>query len=375
MANNLIKILFVSSSYPQHKKDWKSVFIQQLLNAISRKEIIDISFWGPPGNFSQSVRYSCLEPERIWLKELMQRGGIIHLVRQGGRGIFLPFKLLFLLRRLFKRSTECDVLHINWLQNAIPLIGIDMPVVISVLGSDFGLLKIPGMTSLIRHAIKKRRCIIAPNADWMVAPLNRKFGDLAEVKCISLGIEAEWYDVNSNITKELPRKWLAVTRLTKQKIGKLFEWGERHFIPEKGNELHLFGPMQEEVFIPDWIIYHGPTYPENLRERWFPLATGFVTLSEHDEGRPQIMLEAMAAGVPIIASRIPAHENFIKHQKTGWLTSSEADLEVAINWLSKFDNHKYVAQSACQWVTSEVGTWSDCADRYLDLYKKLLETT
>ena len=131
--------------------------------------------------------------------------------------------------------------------------------------------------------------------------------------------------------------------------------------------------MQEEMTLPPWIHYHGSTHPGELRQHWFPQATGLVTLSQHDEGRPQIMLEAMASGLPILASRLPAHENFIEHLQTGWLASSEKNFHDGIDWLSNLENNKEIASRARDWVLQEVGTWEDCAMRYIKSYNKLLE--
>ena len=243
---------------------------------------------------------------------------------------------------------------------------------INVLGSDFGLLKIPGMAVLIRWVLRNRKAVLAPNADWMVEPLKKKFGDSAEIVFVPLGIDDQWYGIKRQIPQENNRKWMAVTRLTKQKIGNLFAWGQSVFNQATGNELHLFGPMQENITIPDWVLYHGPTYPDELREKWFHQATGLVSLSEHDEGRPQIMLESMAAGVPIIASHLPAHENIIKHKETGWLAGSAEDFSTGINWLSVIDNNLAVSSKAKAEVKKSIGTWADCAGRYGEIYKRLI---
>jgi len=52
-------------------------------------------------------------------------------------------------------------------------------------------------------------------------------------------------------------------------------------------------------------FYHGPVSPDNLWGKWFPLCSGLITLSHHDEGKPQVMIEAMVAGLPVIASDMP----------------------------------------------------------------------
>lgn len=367
------KVLAISSSYPQSSKDWKSIFIRQLINALADNFQLKLSYWGPNGPLPKNVSYVCLPQEEAWLSKLMEQGGIAHLFRQGGLNAFLaPVRLLLYLRKTYKRHKNIDLYHINWLENALPLWGTKQPAVISVLGSDFGLLKIPGMIFLLRQVFKQRPCILAPNADWMVSTLKKCFGDVADIVTIPLGIDEEWYDFERAYLPSKPNKWLVITRITAGKIGFLFDWGGRIFQDGHDHELHLFGPMQEDMTIPSWVHYHGSTHPAELREHWFPQATGLVTLSQHDEGRPQVMLEAMASGLPILASRLPAHEDFIEHLQTGWLASSEKTFQDGIEWLSKPENNRAIASGARAWVLREVGTWEDCARRYINSYNKLL---
>lgn len=303
----------------------------------------------------------------------MKKGGIAHLVRQRNlRSLSTAATLLVHLFRVYKRQ-KVDLLHLNWLQTSLSLWLGRTPALITVFGSDYALLKVPGMKMLLRAVIKRRRCVLAPNAEWMKRELEHQFGDLARIVTIPLGIDAEWFRVKRNAFSAEKYKWLVVSRLTKAKIGSLFNWSENLFSNTHQHELHLFGPMQEEMEVPGWINYHGSTFPNELREKWFPYATGLLTLSAHDEGRPQVMLEAMAAGLPIIASDLPAHRNFIEDKQTGLLVRSQEEYFQAIEWLSDAANNQKVADAAKQWVKQEIGTWSDCANRFKKAYQMLLD--
>lgn len=368
-----IDVMFVSTSYPGDLKDWKSVFIRQLLYALSEKRQLNVSYWGPPGDFPGKSTYLCNHKEKAWLCWLMEKGGIAHLLRHGGLyRITVPIKLLFLLKRAYNRQGKISLFHINWLQNALPLCGTTQPIVVSVLGSDLGFLRIPGMTLMLRQVFRKRPCVLAPNADWMKQDLLQRFGDVAKIVTVPLGLNAEWFRVKRDWVLKRPHIWLVVTRLTQKKIGPLFEWAQKKICSGGEHELHLFGPMQEDITIPEWVHYHGSTHPEALCKEWFPIATGLVTMSQHDEGRPQVMLEAMAAGLPIIASNLPAHSDFITHQQTGWLVDSINSFCDGIDWLSIPENNNHIAEEAHKWVKDEVGTWSDCAKRYGEIYHILL---
>ncbi len=371
MSTTPLQVLMTSTSYPKNATDWRGLFIKHLVEALAVQPHVKLSLWAPPGDIPASVTYAGSIQESAWLNSLMEQGGIAHVLRHGGLSrLTVPSKLLFILKKVYKRHQHVKLFHVNWLQNALPLWGTNQPALVSVLGSDLGLLKLPGMTGALRQVFQQRRCILAPNADWMIAELEQRFGDIASIVPIPFGIDALWYKLERNWQTNQPKKWLVVSRLTRKKIGPLFEWGNSIF---QQHELHLFGPMQEQLNIPKWIHYHGATYPQDLQENWFPQATGLITLSQHDEGRPQVMLEAMAAGLPILASQIPAHADFITHQKTGWLTDSQENFLAGIKWLTNTQNNELIATQAQNWVKKEMGTWNDCAQRYINAYHNLLE--
>jgi glycosyltransferase involved in cell wall biosynthesis len=260
-------------------------------------------------------------------------------------------------------------MHVNWLQNALPLWGCDRPAVISVLGNDFGLLRLPGMVPALRSILRGRRVILTPNADWMVENLRKWFGDLAEIRPIPFGVDDSWFVMERRPPSSTPPLWLAVTRLTQRKIGHLFEWGEGLFGAHR--KLHLFGPMQEKLVVPDWVNYHGSTYPKELLDEWFPRATGFVTLSCHDEGRPQVLLEAMAAGLPVVASGLLAHRDLIRSGETGILVDSREAFASAVRELESPDINRKMGMAARAWIRQKIGTWDDCAARYHAAYQSV----
>jgi glycosyltransferase involved in cell wall biosynthesis len=302
----------------------------------------------------------------------MAQGGIAQLLRAKRlRAVGTILRLLLSLRRVFRQSSKNDLAHINWLHNALPLWGTNIPAVIGVLGSDYKLLYLKGMPWLLRTVLKQRKCIIAPNAGWMAPRLNQLFGDLAEIRPISFGVDQRWFEIIRKPIENISSRWVVVSRVTPQKIGPLLEWGKGLF--GKKHQLHLIGPMQKDMVIPDWIQYHGPASPDELCEKWFPESTGFITLSQHDEGRPQVVLEAMASGLPVIASDIPAHLDVIRHQNTGWIATSAIEFQEAITSLSNVEMNNTIGNEARRWAEENIGTWHDCAKRYIHAYHDLLE--
>ena len=363
-----MRVLLTSTSYPRSATDWRGRFIADMASALAARSDLQLSCWMPPGEVLSGASDATTPSDRRWLDKLAQQGGIAHALRsQPVGGLIKAVVLLRRLRSAYRRE-DWDVAHVNWLQNALPLPK-GKPAVITVLGSDFGLLRLPGMAALMRATLKGRPALLAPNADWMVPELRRLFGDLALVKAIPFGVHRRWFAVQPIPTQE-PHPWLVVSRVTQAKLGHLLTWGEGRFGSER--PLVLFGPMQEQIPLPAWVDYRGATHPEALSRDWFPKAAGLITLSQHDEGRPQIMLDAMAAGLPIIASDIPAHRDLLHHRKTGWLADSPASLDEALRFLGKVANRRRVGQTARAWVKTEIGDWSDCAGRYVAAYRQVL---
>jgi glycosyltransferase involved in cell wall biosynthesis len=364
--SDLVKTLMVSTSYPANAEDWRGRFIVDMAQALGQIPNLDISLWAPPGEHPQYVKDAATPADQEWLRSLMQHGGIVNLLRKKKvNSLKFTIGLLSRLYQAYRRNSP-ELVHVNWLQNAIPLLGTNTPALITVLGSDYGLLDKPGMPALLRTVMRQRPTILAPNASWMEPKLNRLFGDVAKITTVPFGVDKHWFSIDRANAE--PGCWLVISRITNNKIGDLFSWGEGLF--EK-RQLHLFGPMQEQICLPDWITWHGPTHPVELAETWFPKACGLITLSRHDEGRPQVMLEAMASGLPVIASDLTAHSDFIQHGNTSWLVSSSEEMVQALNYLEDMDNNRVIGQAARKWVKKQIGDWDDCAARYSALYKEL----
>lgn len=364
-------ILMTSTSYPASLSDWRGLFIRHLVHALATRGDVRLRLWAPPGSLHDNAAYVASADEARWLASLMAAGGIAHLVRQGGTaGILAPLRLLRLLRKVYRREDNVDLYHVNWLQNALVLPKNGVPLLVSVLGTDMQLLKLPGMRGLLRRVFRTRRVAICPNANWMVEPLKEYFGDLADVEAVPFGIDPAWFELERIPPRDGPSKWLCVSRLTAAKLGTLFEC--QPCFDGTNRELHLFGPMQENISLPDWVHYHGPVTADVLCREWFVRASGLITMSKHAEGRPQVMLEAMAASLPIIASQLTAHTDLLEHQHTGWLCANADAVQQALAALDDNDTNARIGLNARDWARKRIGTWDDCASRYAAIYDRLI---
>jgi hypothetical protein len=361
-------VTVVATSYPRTASDWQGLFIKRLTDAMAADKGLQVRLWAPSGPVPADLEVATSESDRAFLRQLTDRGGIAHRLRSNpAAGAIDAASLLRRLRRLYRRDSS-DTLHINWLQNALPLVGLGRKAVIAVLGTDFKLLGVPGMVAALRRVLSTNRCILAPNAPWMSDLLQKRFGDLCPIEPTNFGIDDDWFEVRAD-THPCNGRWLCVTRVTEDKIGDLFTCGQR--VHEENQSLDLVGPNQGAMAIPGWVAYHGTADPDALRERWFPTTTGLVSLSRHSEGRPQVMLEAMASGLPIVASVLPAHTSTVQDGLTGFLVNDCAEYQRAIRRLSSNETRSTMGAAAREVAKREFGTWQNCIARYSNLYAAL----
>ena len=231
------------------------------------------------------------------------------------------------------------------------------PLYVAVLGSDFGLLRLPGMGRLLRRKFSTRPTLLAPNAGWMQARLTELFGDVAEIRPNLPASPRHGSTCDVRSVSRANGWWSPASRAR--------NWatccaGARTVRPASPPAPARSDAGRHSVAGVDRIWRTDQS--DSLRQQWFPGAAGLLTLSRHDEGRPQVMIEAMAAGLPVIASRIPAHADLIRHGETGWLVDSRNELAGRIGSGGMDTAAEVVGNSARGWVRSEIGTWDDCGN-------------
>jgi glycosyltransferase involved in cell wall biosynthesis len=367
----MTRVLFSSTSYPRSQTDWQGIFIRRMADSLAAREDIQLRVWAPPGPLHPNANYVCNERDIRFLSRLAEKGGIAHLLRSTPpRGVWYAAELLVRLHNAFRRNrTWTDVCHANWLQCALGQVGLANPIVATVLGSDLALLDRPGISAALRLTFRNRNVVLCPNAPWMIEPLRRHFGDnCPKVVCVPFGIDDVWFNVERNPSQGR-NVWIIVLRVTRAKLGPLFEW-TKDLDPNR-HEFHLFGPRQEAIEAPPWINYHGAATPEQLATQWFPIATGMISLSHHAEGRPQVMLEAMAAGLPLVASRIAAHEDVMQGGDFGLLVSDKEQFYSALSELADPDTNRAIACRARDHARITYGNWAKCAERFAHIYQTI----
>jgi len=100
-----------------------------------------------------------------------------------------------------------------------------------------------------------------------------------------------------------------------------------------------------------------------------------LVLASRSEGRPNVVLEAMAACVPVVASDIDGVRELILHGERGLLFPVGDVRQLAAHLrrlMDEPDLARRLAANARQWVDEQGLSWENAARRYAELYRDVL---
>ena len=257
-----------------------------------------------------------------------------------------------------------------------------IPYVISLRGGD-----VPGFRPYDFHFYHR---LIAPflrmiwkNASAVVANSNGlrqlavTFDPRFEIPVIPNGVDLDLY-------KAVEHDWssprlLSVGRIVHQKgldlamhaLGVLKDLNWEWRIAGDGPQLQALQALAEELGIQDRVFFLGWQSRPEITEG-YQQSNVFLFPSRH-EGMPNAMLEAMASGLPVVASCIAGNEELVVDGETGYLVPSE-DIEALQNALKKLLDDAGLRQQmglAARRRVEESYSWESTAKQYALLLEKV----
>jgi len=183
----------------------------------------------------------------------------------------------------------------------------------------------------------------SPERDW-AAPVILSVGRLVYQKGFDLGIRA-------------------LARL------KHLDW--QWYIAGDGPEMNALKSLAREQGISDRVTFLGWQSREELIQ-CYRQSNLFLFPSRH-EGMPNAVLEAMASGLPVIASRISGNEELVVHEKTGLLVESE-NLALLTSALQEFIKDPALRQkmgAVSRQRVDEFYGWENTAKQYAVLLEEI----
>jgi glycosyltransferase involved in cell wall biosynthesis len=257
-----------------------------------------------------------------------------------------------------------------------------VPYIISLRGGD-----VPGfrpydfrvyhklMAPFLRFIWKNAGAVVANSKG--LRQLANAFDARFEIPIIPNGIDLESYKMAS-------RNWsfpslLSAGRIVHQKgldlamraLGGLKDVDWEWCIAGDGPQIDLLKSLAKELGIEERILFLGWQSREQLM-KCYQQANIFLFPSRH-EGMPNALLEAMASGLPVIASCIAGNEELVVDGKTGYLVRSE-DIQSLQEALKKLLQdaalREQMGTASRQYVEANY-SWESTAQQYARLLEKV----
>ena len=143
----------------------------------------------------------------------------------------------------------------------------------------------------------------------------------------------------------------------------------KFIVAGKGN-IKKYTKMAKEAQISADVIFTGPVNKEKLI-RMYLACDLFIMLSKFDTFG-MVVLEAMAAGLPVIISSNVGAKDLVQEDKNGFIVSNTSDTDyiaTKIALLLDENIRRQMAEAAYQ--TAEQNTWDDVTKKYAAIYENL----
>jgi glycosyltransferase involved in cell wall biosynthesis len=384
-------IAIITTSYPLTNESMSGIFIRRLVNNLPddiRSTIITPSpNYAVAENTDSGTQIQCVRYAPYRWQLLAHRPGGIPVALRNHRGLLLlmPVMLLSMLIACIRNGRHVDLMHANWSLNGViagiagRLVG--TPVMTTLRGSDVERLEKSGTSRLLlkwclqlnRHvvtvseAINKQVCEAFPQYREKIITIPNGVGD--EFLNIPPYLPADNKAITiTSIGSLIPRKCMdtlirAAARVSHEKEIRLNIIGA-------GPELEALKAVAQKVETRGLTVnFPGNIAPDAIPEQL--AATDVFVLASRFEGRPNVILEAMAAGRAVIASDIDGVSELVKHEETGLLFKA-GNQERLENHLSKLctdsEMRKRLGQAAKTFILENGLTWKYSADSYAALY-------
>ncbi len=303
--------------------------------------------------------------------------------------LLVPSFLASMTVQFLRRAKDADVLHANWaICGCIAgLVGraLGLPVVTTLRGEDVARVHTSMVDRyILRTALRLSTAVVTVSDSIRDSLVTHYPRWKSKIQTISNGVDDEFLRVGEHrpsvslggtvrfltIGSLIPRKGtdqiitaVSLCRNRDKVVLDIVGCGpERERLEKQVKDAGLTGR-----------IFFRPSVDPTAVATLLDGADVFV-LASHSEGRPNVVLEAMASGLPVIATNIDGVNELVSHGKTGLLFRDGAVHELAghIDAVAAGPDHRARLGSQAHRAITEQGLrWDNTAARYFELYQAL----
>lgn len=385
------KLLVTGSTFPRWANDTEPRFILDYAKAMTKYYDVTVLVPGAVGAKEEEelegvhvIRYHYFPIHKF--ETLCYPGAIVPRIKQKKvRILLVPFLLLSLHHQLKKRSKEFDVVHAHWLipQGIMQMSVKDTPYIVTGHGGD--------VTSLNKGILKsmKLKCLERAKAITVVSDALQDYVKQLypnqKTSIIPMGCDVSRFSSEhrkENFFGQGDRKVvLFVGRLAEKKgvtylIDAMKKVDNAVLVIVGKGDLEP-GLRQQAEALGDKVVFAGPKTHDELPEIYASadvFVAPSVTAADGDkEGFGLVILEAMASGVPVVASRSGGIVDIVKDEENGLLCDEKDVEKLSVNISRVLEDEALSAKlKTVAGHTVEQYSYDNISRRYNDILSGIL---
>lgn len=386
-----LPVAVVTTSFPVEPGLISGVFIEKL--ALHLSERAEITVVAPefdrPESFRSDPTYRlcCFQyAPRAWQKLAHSPGGIpVALRRQPLYYLLLPVFFASMFVACLRVSRTVSLVHANWSINGV-VAGLagwisGVPVVTTLRGTDANALRSSKVQRMVLRACLFLSCKIVTVSDAIQIYLADNFPEYSDkLMTIPNGVDERLLQIPLKRDKASVCRLLSVGNLVSNKgVATIVDALSR--LSDNALHLKIVGEGVERTNLKNAITAYG------LENKVFLLgalppddvagelgASDIFVLASFSEGRPNVILEAMAAGTPVIASNIEGVRELIEDGENGLLFeagNSRHLAECIVRLSSDSGLRAQLSEAARNFIVRNDLLWNTTARKYIDLYREI----
>lgn len=384
-------LLVLTTSFPSQAYPGSGVFIKRMLASLP--DDIQVTVVTPDHDRSyvpfddgrirvKSFRYA----PRSWQILAHRPGGIpMTLQQQPGQWLLVPFFFLAMVLAAYKEACKADVINAHWSLCGVVagLVGwvLGKPVVTTLRGQDVYRSGTSGpFRWMLRTCAALNDHMITVSSAMAAALVQMAPGSKGRVSVIPNGVQARFSSLRTNaevrrlitIGSLISLKKMETVIQAFVKLTELYGSLQLEIVGDGPQRKHLT-QLAHDLGVADRVLFTGMIDPEQVADRL--MAGSIFILASSMEGRPNVILEAMAAEVPVVASDIPGVRELVGDDERGLLfqVGDAVQLASLIQRLVKDDGlAARLTGSAKQWLRDQGLTWDNTARRYAEIFRGVL---
>jgi len=391
-----MKILVLTTGYPIRRDGCSGVFVHRLAQALALRghEMRVIT----PAQNDAVGRMTVDGISVLAFRYALRRGGHVLTSLDGGipeamrrsplARLQVPAMLARFCAAAAKQARWADVIHANWLGAGIAGAAARMlsgtPMVLTLRGDDAYNIRDSLMWRTVGKAVF-RRCAAVTAVSENMPPIIDPYlpARCRPAVAPAFGVDSELFHPPAAGTPRHDGKSLrglfvgnivkakGVDLLLKALAGCRSEWERFEFIGA-GPDADRMRALADELELGDSIVWTGRAAPQAVAERM--RAADFFVLPSLSEGRPNVVMEAMASALPIIATRVGGIPHMLSDGQTGLLVppGDVEGLTAAVTELCRSEELRdRLGRNAREHIDRENLTWDRTAEEFEKIFKQV----